>query len=301
MLLDVVDQIDSSFVSPDEEQDDEDDIGNDNLGSSDIEQVYYEPATDASPVFKEDVSLKDPQSIKDEAQGHQDYDEITQDNEMEEEFLDDVKIEITEALDDSTPRRKSNRRCNPEGWIRNKRKLAKNTGQSYVASNGKIVEAKQMKSGCGAGCRFKCSTKVSEAGRLASFEHFYQLADIAKQRKFLFDLTKTYEPKRKAGTKNPDKIRAVQRCYFLEVHHEEGLSERVQVCKLMFLNTFVISPQMIDTLYRKASEGKFNDIRGKFDRSHLKPSNLSSSMNESRLKSEGERAPTGKTKKSTAT
>lgn len=116
----------------------------------------------------------------------------------------------------------------------------------------------------------QCSQKINEENRLRNFDNFYQLADIAKQRKFLFDHLRTYEPKRKCGKKNPTKTRAVQRIYFLD-NFSTGATEMLQVCKLNFLNTFAISSQMIDTLYKKAiSEGEFNDIRGKFERKHSK-------------------------------
>ena len=193
--------------------------------------------------------------------------------------------EVTIDSSTSSPSKKLNRQSNPETWLRNKRKLAKNTGQSYVASNGKFVEAKTMKNACGASCRMKCSEKVGEENRLRNFDHFYELADIARQRKFLFDHTKTYAPNRTKIPKNPQKLRAVQRNYFLDI---DDSTKTLQVCKLMFLNTFTISSQMIDTLHRKAvNEGKFNDVRGKFKRKHLRPKpsvELATSMDGSQQK-----------------
>lgn len=180
-----------------------------------------------------------------------------------------IDDELVPSTTVSKETKKSHRKSNPESWIRNKRKLAKNTGQSYVASNGRLTEAKKIKKNCGQ-CRMNCSKKISEENRLKNFTNFYQLADIVKQRKFLFDHMKTYEPKRHTLPKNPNKVRTVQRHYFLDTY-ENGSNEMLQVCRLMFLNTFSISSQMIDTLYRKATfEGKFNDIRGKFERKQSK-------------------------------
>lgn len=187
-----------------------------------------------------------------------------------EEYQEEHVIVTTEVEAEKTPppaKQKVVRRSNPENWKRNTRKLAKNTGQAYIASNGKYVEAKRMKDDCGSTCRMQCVRKISESSRLDNFQHFYSLADIAKQRRFLFDHMKTFEPRHQKNSPTSKKSRNVQRNYFLDVTHRNGAVESVQVCKLLFLNTFCISSQMIDTLHRKAfTEGKFCDVRGKFER-----------------------------------
>lgn len=169
------------------------------------------------------------------------------------------------------PKSKINRRSNPESWLRNQRKLARNTGRSYIASNGRLVEAKQMRNSCGKSCRMQCSSKITEEERLKNFNNFYALADIAKQRRFLFLHMKSFIPKRSKTLKNPQKTRACQRNYFLDLSEASDGSDMVQVCKLMFLNSFTISSQMIDTLFKIAiNEGRFSDVRGKFKRKHSK-------------------------------
>lgn len=289
MLLQVVDQIDNSLLMPDESQDGEiTDVGNDRMLVDDetkeefLESEETDLATEAAHEDVEDVYDDVDYSHDGEKSIHQESVELTEsleasqtledegndESQAELDFLEDDENETVIETPPNTSRRKSIRQSNPDGWIRNKRKLAKNTGQSYVASNGKFIEAKQMKANCGNSCRMQCSKKINEENRLKIFEHFYQLADIAKQRKFLFDHMKTYEPKRNKTPKNPQKVRAVQRCYFLNlVYANEDVKELLQVCKLMFLNTFSISSQMIDTLFRKAiNDGRFSDTRGKFER-----------------------------------
>jgi hypothetical protein len=175
-------------------------------------------------------------------------------------------LEETEINENQLETKKGRRKSKPENWMRNQRKYAKNSGQSYVTSNGKCVEAKQMKGNCGENCRIKCSSKITEDKRKMSFDHFYALADIVKQRKFLFDHMRSYEPKKLKHLATSQKGRTIQRHYFLDVE-KEGVIEDVQVCKHMFLNTFSISSQMIDTIYKKLkADNEFNDIRGKFPR-----------------------------------
>lgn len=268
MLLEVVDQIDNEMTSPDESQDDVIEVPSDDR-LLDAKEEFIEPADEV-----DDFDMDDSQSFKEETLDHPE-EQIIKDEEINEEpeFLDDEEesetilvaeenSSLVEFKTKTSPKKKQVRQANPENWMRNKRKLAKNKGESYVASNGKFIQAKQMKDNCGS-CRMQCSKKISEEDRERNFQHFYELADIAKQRKFLFEHMKTYEPKRiNKIPKNPQKVRAVQRTYYLDC-----ASGMLQVCKLMFLNTFSISSQMIDTLHRKATnEGEFSDTRGKFER-----------------------------------
>lgn len=289
MLLQVVDQLKNTLTSPDESQDVITEFCNDD--QFETKEAFLDPHEAALEMLVEDEThmlvdgfdlaeseLHTPnnesrESLEDNNENtHYLDDDYNDETHGDAEFLDDETIAL-ETSSAALPRKKASRQANPENWKRNKRKLAKNKGQSYVASNGKFIGAKQMKMGCGVVCRMQCCKKVSEQIRLKNFSHFYQLADIAKQRKFLFDHMKTYEPKRHKISKNP--VRAVQRCYFLNLNYGENATEMVQVCKLMFLNTFSISSQMIDTLYRKAvSEGKFNDTRGKFERKRSKQLSL---------------------------
>lgn len=285
MLLKVVDKIDNILSIDDKcfeesQQEDDETIAYD-IDEEVIEDDLQEEFLDVSEVDTvenyEGALINDSQNAKleplemSEVQP-EDCEEVTQDNSYDqfEEAEKTCETEIVDSVATST-KKKSARERHPETWIRNKRKLAKNKGQSYVSSNGKIVKAKQMKPNCGPTCRMQCFMKLTEENRKENFNIFYQLADIAKQRKFLFDHMKTYVPKRTKSPMNPTKVRAVQRCYFLDLIQPNRVNELLQVCKLMFLNTFSISSQMIDTLHRKASnEGEFSDTRGKFERTHSK-------------------------------
>ena len=294
MLLEVVDQMNNRLSMPkvlpeqtqhnvvtqlcnDDQMLDEDEIKEEFLDFTEVGSEQEDFKDDYQDDYQDDIISNDENSNLEESLNSMQPVEVTQETNGSSD--DSFKPEqtqsfIVETIETSTSlnaaKKKSFRQSNPETWLRNKRKLAKNTGQSYIASNGKLIEAKQMKNSCIETCRMHCSKKINEENRLRNFSHFYQLADIAKQRKFLFDHMKTYEPKRNKAPKSPQRIRAVQRYYFLDLARENKTSELVQVCKLMFLNTFSISSQVIDTLYRKANEGEFNDTRGKFERKQSK-------------------------------
>jgi hypothetical protein len=286
MLLEVVDQIDSnSLIELSEETPEmnscETDDNQESVAEDEVKEEFLDSIESPNELVDDDFNVtennesEEMKNIKDEIISPLEDKEVMDDHfeidsQTETEFLDDddsetLQIQSTTATNES--KRKSNRQAKPETWLRNRRKLAKNTGKSYYASNGKFVEAKEMKCDCGQSCRMQCLKKIDEENRLRNFNYFYSLGCIESQRKFLFEHMKTYEPKRSKLPKNPQKLRAVQRCYFLDLKHENGATELLQVCKLMFLNTFAISSQMIDTLYRKAiNEGRFSDVRGKFER-----------------------------------
>jgi hypothetical protein len=266
MLLEVIDQIDNSF----EEPPDDTAADCDEIPEEEIKEEFCDETETVQDQIDDEMNLTE-EEVKgveiEEEMEQETMDDYNEDSQVFLEEFDDSETTQTTTTVAETSRTKSNRQANPETWIRNRRKLAKNTGQSYFASNGKLVDAKEMKCSCSQTCRMQCTKKIDEENRLRNFKYFYSLGDIAKQRKFLFDRMKTYEPKRTKIPKNPQKFRAVQRCYFLDLTHENGAMEMLQVCKFMFLNTFAISSQMIDTLYRKAvNEGRFSDTRGKFER-----------------------------------
>lgn len=267
LLLDVVDQIELS--TPEESNDGVTELGNDDQMLSDDELDIKEEFLDT--IEQEDDLTRPQTPVKQESRTPEQSRRIA---EIFEDDISDVLAEDEQPTKSSSKR--SRRMARPEFWIRNKRKHAKNTGQMYVASNGKIMKAKQMRPSCGTTCRMQCSSKVPESIRLKNFEYFYQLADIAKQRKFLFDLIQSYEPRRSRPVKNPLKVRAVQRYYFLDrMQSTDDSAEeevaKIQVCRKIFLNTFVISSQMIDSLCRMAMlEGDFEDTRGKFERKQSK-------------------------------
>lgn len=280
LLLDVVDQLENELSTPEESHEGVTELGNDDQMLSedelhDIKEEFLDtieqeddetqPQTPVDDSAKQDSRVREAQSQR--------IAEIFEDD-MSDVLAEDEMDEPEQAIKTSPKR---SRRSKPESWKRNRRKHAKNTGKMYVSSSGKIMEAKQMKPSCGTTCRMQCSSKITESSRLKNFELYYQLADIAKQRKFLYEHTQSYEPRRKRPVQNLRKVRALQRFYYLDLMRstDDSADEevaKVQVCRKMFLNTFGISSQMIDTLYRMAMiDGEFSDTRGKFERKQSKP------------------------------
>lgn len=171
MLLEVIDQIENNYTTEDSQQ--EEDITEMNFEHSqslllkddhDFEDhILTEDNAKEETVEVEDVSdpgnnvnLLDDEcdiEVKDEPQ------EATTEFLSDVEFLDSDEVEYFSSESNlekdqpkmtDTPRKRNElRRSNPENWMRNKRKMLKNQGKSYIATNGKLVKAKQMKSDCG--------------------------------------------------------------------------------------------------------------------------------------------------------
>ena len=68
--------------------------------------------------------------------------------------------------------------------------------------------------------------------------------------------------------KRSHKTRKIQRHFYLETFNASGSSELIKVCRFTFLNTFCISSQMLDTIYRKFTYNGVidDDQRGRYER-----------------------------------
>lgn len=165
---------------------------------------------------------------------------------------------LTESGLKSPPARRPR---NPESWACNKRKTLRNSGLSYLNTKGKLVEGRRMRASCGATCRSKCDTKITEADREREFNAFWNLGEIVKQRKFLDQHIEAHEPKRRQSS-DRQSSRSLTLRFYLEAEN----SRMVHVCKKMFLNTLAVSSQVIQGVVKKYSRLGFQDKRGKFPR-----------------------------------
>lgn len=166
-------------------------------------------------------------------------------------------------VSDSKPNSNPRRPRRPETWISTKRKTLRNSGQSYLNSSGRLVEARTMKESCGTACRSKCMTKVTEEDRQHNFKTFWDLGDVVKQRRFIYLHIVSSEPKRRRGQNTN---RTLTHNFFLDAKDGQGNYQPVQVCKKLFKNTLVVSTQVIQGVVRKYAIEGFVDTRGKFER-----------------------------------
>jgi len=70
-------------------------------------------------------------------------------------------------------------------WKQNIHKRQRNSGHEYTASNGQVVERRQLKlHKCGQ-CANKCNERLSDDARQQIFTNFRSMADRSRQRDFI--------------------------------------------------------------------------------------------------------------------
>lgn len=161
---------------------------------------------------------------------------------QESTYFDGDKFVLRSEIPPKKLKEAKKRQRKPELWATNVQKKLRNAGQRYRSAKGYIVEARHMGSPCN--CRQQCGTKVNEKNRLNNFNNYWALDDIVRKRKFIFDHIKLEKPMR-AMTKSRAFSRLI--LHFLSVVNNDGTSERIKVCKTMFLNTLDISNTVITT------------------------------------------------------
>lgn len=118
---------------------------------------------------------------------------------------------------------------------KNKRKLLRNIGASYVNSAGRLIAGKQFNENFNCNCPLHCSNKLDNEDRRRIFEEYWQLGDWDKQTAFLHESIEVTNIKRKQ--KKPDSRRKHTRVFRLC---------GVKVCKMMFINTLGITSARVN-------------------------------------------------------
>jgi hypothetical protein len=242
-----------------------------------VEVVKNEPVAEEDLKPDETEYLEDIENIEEEPSEIIEEDEIElmeleedymNENEFVVEFEDDTEASFDNqqsASESCSDSRKSSygRQRNPEQWACNKRKSLRNTGQSYLSTKGKVIEARKMRESCGSSCRSRCETKITENDRRRDFDTYWSLGDIVKQRKYIYQHITSSVPKRR---RKESSNRTLTHHFHLDRINDDGTVQMVQVCKKMFKNTLAVSSQVIQGVVTKYAFEGFNDTRGKFER-----------------------------------
>lgn len=143
-------------------------------------------------------------------------------------------------------------------WKDLKRKALKNSGQVFINKKGQTISGKIMKEPCNR--PKKCFQKLEESCRQHVFNCFWDIGSHEKQWEFILKFTSCHKPKRiKAEGPN----RTQTRVYSLP----SSKTDKVIVCRKMFLNTLSISEKTIRTALKKlqtsTNEHHLNDLRGR--------------------------------------
>ena len=159
--------------------------------------------------------------------------------------MNDLLISVEKKLLNEKPTKKLTRKrsINKDQWMKNKRKKAHQSGEKYVNSRGKLVEAKTIisKKDC-SNCKNQCAEKISKEAQEKIFMEFHRL-DTNGKHSFISQTTVCSTSSR--DTKRKKKTYS----YFL------FLKERsYRVCKSFYLSTLAVSQKMIYNVHDKKDE-----------------------------------------------
>ncbi|CAG9826481.1 unnamed protein product [Diabrotica balteata] len=226
-------------------------------------QCYNDSETDSDP-YSPDHSEYDPDSDDSSdnelALGNGTFQTINND-------LHDME-ELPVTTDKSRKRKR-----NEQNWKRNIAKSRKQRGEAYLSSRGKYVPGVVMKDACLATCKRKCTEKFSYEERLSIFRRYYQLESYERKRDFINGHT---EKKDKKWHTAEQSRRQKTILFYLPKN-----SNRIQVCKTMFINTLGIRKGIVDIAMKKRTEENTTlvDNRGKHTKKITSPAILASVKN----------------------
>ncbi|XP_039296243.1 uncharacterized protein LOC111058861 isoform X2 [Nilaparvata lugens] len=181
---------------------------------------------------------------------------VDNDDRVEDIVIPDSDSDTTEP----STKRVRKRFRNVSQWKKNAAKLKRNSGQAYVNSRGKSIDAKSVKPSCDLRkCRLKCSSKISEEQRALILNRFYDLGDVTRQRDWILKNIEKIEPKYRYAKEGSN--RAFNVAYFLFCDEN-----KIQVCRTFFLNTLNISKTVVSTALKKFKNNFLEpECRGKHE------------------------------------
>lgn len=117
------------------------------------------------------------------------------------------------------------RTLNPSKWKASAAKTALNHGLEHLSVDGKrCIPARKLGESCGPGCRFKCSSKLTEEDRENILSQFWAIGDHARQWDFI---TRHVNVCAKLSNIENDTRRKESRTYFFKINGAEVLQNYV--------------------------------------------------------------------------
>lgn len=135
----------------------------------------------------------------------------------------------------------------PPDYKRKLNQTLKYSGKPHINKNGIPILGRSMRPPCNDRCRQKCYKKITESERQRLFDDYYGLADLHCQWQYLGRYMDKTVPKMTSISKQ--RMRGNNIRYFLQTD-----TERLKVCKTMFLATFDISERAAITVVQKTND-----------------------------------------------
>lgn len=133
---------------------------------------------------------------------------------------------------------------------RKQNQTLKYSGKPYISADGVARQGRSMRPPCDKECRQICGQKLTEPQRQRIFDEYYSLADLHQQWQYLGQYMDKSGPKQRTRLLNERKrLRRSNVKYYLP-----SGTERLHVCKNMFLATFDISVHTALTVIQKTDD-----------------------------------------------
>lgn len=179
------------------------------------------------------------------------------------------RLEVAENLDieeevegDVTNKRKVRMRIKKvEEWKASKRVKKTLSGKEHISKSGKIIKEKSIKPGCFP-CKKKCTEKINQNSRLDIFNNYWDESKSWEMKRQCILTQVESKPARRSrpkdGSRGDQRKQSIK--YYLIVN-----GEKINVCKVFFLNTFGISETVVRNALKKQIAGGFaqTDMRGR--------------------------------------
>ena len=149
------------------------------------------------------------------------------------------------------------RKCNPETWVRNKNKKARQTGEEYVNITGDTVAARAVGSPCN--CKEHCFALVGEEGIIRIHQDFWSLGDHTLQTAFIQNCA-TETAVKNHYTADVTKHHGIRRSYHVLVD-----GKLVPVCRTALGRILGVGNSRVNRAVQKktASGAIIPDMRGR--------------------------------------
>lgn len=139
------------------------------------------------------------------------------------------------------------RKCRPELWKSNVKKMKVNSGQAYYTITKKQKDAKAVKGVCGKTCRLQCSTKIPQGKQIQVNKSFWKLGDHGLQRNFVVSNSHKVTPQYRYLKEGSG--RGYNIAYYFTIDES-----RIRVCKQFFMKTLDIGDKFIRNCWKKIDE-----------------------------------------------
>lgn len=148
-----------------------------------------------------------------------------------------------------------------ESWLSNVRKQKHSKGEAYTNKKGKEIPAKNLKQPCT--CKMKCFEKLSEENRQQIFKSYWceQSTSHVKRQFIISSVHRQPIERDRKKILNSGKGKEHTLSYYFNA---DG-TNRMKVCKVMFLNTLCISNKVVINAFKNLQPGGIvkHDQRGK--------------------------------------